>query len=276
VIGEGERDEAPMLYIGEQLGGRARSHAAAPTLDLAVDPLEGTNLCATGAPNAITVLAASERGGLLHAPDLYMEKLIVGPGARGAIDLDAPVHDNLLAIARALGLSLDELVVVVLDRPRHQQLIAQIRAAGAQIRLISDGDLCAGIATAVAGSGVHVVMGTGGAPEGVLAAAALRCLGGEIHARLVVSNEQHEARCRAMGISDFGRVYRARDLAPGEHILFAASGVTDGSLLRGVHRFGGGARTNSLLLQNRAQRARFVDSIHLDEADDDAVVQLRF
>ena len=274
VIGEGERDQAPMLYIGERLGKAQGSAGAA--LDIAVDPLEGTNLCAQNEPNAITVLAASERGGLLHAPDLYMEKLMVGPGARGAIDLDAPVKDNLAAIARSLGLRVAELVVVVLDRARHERLIAEIREAGASVRRISDGDLCAGISCAVAGSGVHAVMGSGGAPEGVLAAAALRCLGGEIQGRLVVSSLEHERRCRAMGIEDLQRIYRARDLAPGEHILFAATGVTDGHLLRGVRRFGSGARTCSLLLQNRAQRARFIDSLHVDETDDDAVVQLRF
>jgi fructose-1,6-bisphosphatase class II len=273
VIGEGERDEAPMLYIGERLGTAEGAPGAA--IDIAVDPLEGTNLCAEDEPNAITVLAASERGGLLHAPDLYMEKLMVGPGARGAIDLDAPVADNLAAIARSLGLRVSELVVVVLDRPRHQPLIGEIREAGASVRRISDGDLCAGISCAVAGSGVHAVMGSGGAPEGVLAAAALRCLGGEIQARLLVSNEEHERRCRAMGIDDLRRIYRARDLAPGREILFAATGVTDGHLLRGVRRLGNGARTCSLLLQNRAQRARFIDSLHVDESDDDAVLQLR-
>jgi fructose-1,6-bisphosphatase class II len=274
VIGEGERDEAPMLYIGERLGS-SQGVAGAAAIDIAVDPLEGTNLCAQNEPNAITVLAASERGGLLHAPDLYMEKLMVGPGARGAIDLDAPVADNLAAIARSLGLRVAELVVVVLDRPRHERLIGEIREAGASVRRISDGDLCAGISCAVAGSGVHAVMGSGGAPEGVLAAAALRCLGGEIQARLVVASEEHERRCRAMGIEDLRRIYRARDLAPGRDILFAATGVTDGHLLRGVRRFGSGARTCSLLLQNRAQRARFIDSLHVDETDEDAVVQLR-
>jgi len=273
VIGEGERDEAPMLYIGERLG---RNEAGTAAIDIAVDPLEGTNLCAINEPNAITVLAASERGGLLHAPDLYMTKLMVGPGARGAIELDAPVADNLAAIARSLGLRVAELVVVVLDRPRHERLIGEIREAGAHVRRISDGDLCAGISCAVAGSGVHAVMGSGGAPEGVLAAAALRCLGGEIQARLVVSSQEHERRCRAMGIEDLRRIYRASDLAPGREILFAATGVTDGHLLRGVRRFGSGARTCSLLLQNRAQRARFIDSLHVDETDDDAVVQLRF
>ena len=181
-----------------------------------MDPLEGTNLCATGAPNALAVLAASERGGLLHAPDLYMEKLVVGPSSRDVVDLDAPVRFNLRAIAQALGRRVEDLVVIVLDRPRHERLIEEIRATGARIRLIGDGDLSAGITAAVIGSGVHAVMGIGGAPEGVLTAAAIRCLGGEIFARLVVDTPEHEARCRAMGITDFKRIYRSKDLAPGQ------------------------------------------------------------
>src|SRR5436853_1792112 len=188
VIGEGERDAAPMLYIGEKVGAAVHnSEYHYPAVDIAVDPLEGTNLCATGAPNAIAVLAASEKGGLLHAPDIYMEKIVVGPSCKGAIDLDAPVIDNIRAIARRLNRDKEDLVVIVLDRPRHQKLIEDIRAAGARIRLISDGDLSAGISAAVVGAGVHAVMGTGGAPEGVLTAAALRCLNGEMLARLVVS-----------------------------------------------------------------------------------------
>src|SRR5438270_4078717 len=186
VIGEGERDEAPMLYIGEKVGMVHARELAGPKpvryaeVDIAVDPLEGTNLCATGAANAIAVLAASERGGLLHAPDLYMEKLVVGPSSKNDVHLDAPVEDNLRAIARCLGRSVEDLVVIVLDRPRHEKLIDDIRATGARIRLIGDGDLSAGIAASVVGSGVHAVMGTGGAPEGVLTAAAMRCLNGEI------------------------------------------------------------------------------------------------
>src|SRR5258708_89675 len=198
VIGEGERDEAPMLYIGEKVGLGAKGQSsigALPQVDIAVDPLEGTNLCATGTPNAIAVLAASSRGGLLHAPDLYMEKLVVGPSAKQAVSLDAPVDENLRAIARCLDRHVEDLVIVVLDRPRHEQLIAEIRATGARIRLISDGDLSAGIAAAVVGSGVHAVMGIGGAPEGVLTAAAMRCLNGEIIARLVVSKPEDEERC---------------------------------------------------------------------------------
>ncbi len=275
VIGEGERDEAPMLYIGELVG---TAHAASanvdgelPQVDIAVDPLEGTNLCATGAPNAIAVLAVSERGGLLHAPDIYMEKLVVGPSSKHAVELDAPVRDNLRAIARCLDRKVEDLVVIVLDRPRHRQLIADIREAGARIRLIGDGDLSAGISAAVRGSGVHAVMGTGGAPEGVLVAAAMRCLNGEILARLVVDTPEKEERCRSMGIADMDRVYRAADLACGRRIVFAATGVTDGTLMKGVRFFGDGARTNSLVMQTSPQRVQFVDTIHLT-GDSDMVV----
>jgi fructose-1,6-bisphosphatase II len=269
VIGEGERDEAPMLFIGEKVGlvhARDRSGPAPvryDEVDIAVDPLEGTNLCATGAPNAIAVLAASNKGGLLHAPDLYMEKLVVGPSSKNAVSLDAPVHDNLKAIAKCLGRRVEDLVVVVLERERHEQLIADIRATGARIRLIGDGDLSAGIAAAVVHSGVHAVMGTGGAPEGVLTAAAMRCLNGEIFARLVVKKPEHEARCRAMGITDFKKVYTAKDLAPGKDIIFAATGVTDGTLMRGVRFFGDGTRTSSVIMQNQPHRIRFIDSIHV-------------
>jgi fructose-1,6-bisphosphatase class II len=275
VIGEGERDEAPMLYIGEKVGMAHLSGAASrfPAIDIAVDPLEGTNLCATGASNAIAVLAASNRGGLLHAPDLYMEKLVVGPSSRDHVSLDAPVHENLKAIARSLDRNVEDLVVIVLDRERHQKLIADIRATGARIRLIGDGDLSAGIAAAVVGSGVHAVMGTGGAPEGVLTAAAMRCLNGEIFARLVVSKPEHEERCRAMGITDFRKIYRASDLAPGERIIFAATGVTDGTLMRGVRFFGDGTRTSSVIMQNDPHRIRFIDSIHVADAAD---VRIRF
>jgi fructose-1,6-bisphosphatase II len=274
VIGEGERDEAPMLYIGEKVGMVHAENISGPKpvrfveVDIAVDPLEGTNLCATGAANAIAVLAASNRGGLLHAPDLYMEKLVVGPSSKDKVSLDAPVHENLEAIASCLGRHVEDLVVIVLDRPRHDRLIADIRATGARIRLIGDGDLSAGIAAAVVGSGVHAVMGTGGAPEGVLTAAAMRCLNGEIFARLVVSKPEHEERCRAMGIADFKKVYRAKDLAPGQNIIFAATGVTDGTLMRGVRFFGDGIRTSSVIMQNEPHQIRFIDSIHVASAKD--------
>ncbi len=266
VIGEGERDEAPMLYIGEKVG----KAQAAPDdgeryhrVDIAVDPLEGTNLCCTGAPNALAVLAASDQGGLLHAPDLYMEKLVVGRDAKHAVFLDAPVSHNLRGIAKALARRVEDLVVCVLDRPRHDRLIADIRATGARIRLIRDGDLSAGIAAAVAGSGVHAVMGIGGAPEGVLTAAAMRCLNGEIFARLVVQTAEHEARCKAMGVGDLKKIYTAEDLASSPSLIFAATGVTDGDLLKGVRFFGDGIRTSSVVMETRPQRIRFIDTIHL-------------
>jgi fructose-1,6-bisphosphatase class II len=274
VIGEGERDEAPMLYIGEKVGTAVRHPSPhLPKVDIAVDPLEGTNLCSTGAANALAVLAASDGGGLLHAPDLYMEKLVVGPNAKHAVSLDAPVAENLQAIARGLDRSVDDLVVIVLDRPRHESLIQQIRATGARIRLISDGDLSAGIAAAVVGSGVHAVMGIGGAPEGVLTAAAMRCLNGEIFGRLVVSKPQHQERCRAMGITDFSKIYTSKELASGKNLIFAATGVTDGTLMRGVRFFGDGTRTSSLVMQTDPPRVRFIDTIHVEQS---RMVRVRF
>src|ERR1043166_548237 len=267
VIGEGERDEAPMLYIGEKIG------KGGDDVDIAVDPLEGTNLCALGTPGAIAVLAASEKGGLLHAPDLYMEKLVVGPSSKHAVHLDAPVEDNLNAIAKCLDRDVDDLVIIVLDRPRHEKLIADIRKAGARIRLIGDGDLSAGITAAARGTGVHPLMGTGGAPEGVLTAAAMGCLNGEIFARLVVSKPEHEERCRAMGITDFKRIYKSKDLAPGKDIIFAATGVTDGTLMKGVRFFGDGVRTSSVIMQNHPQRIRFIESINVTAKKD---VKIRF
>jgi fructose-1,6-bisphosphatase II len=273
VIGEGERDEAPMLYIGEKVGAPALDGIEYPEVDIAVDPLEGTNLCATGSPNAITVLAASERGGLLHAPDCYMEKLVVGPSSKNAVSLDAPVKDNLKAIARCLDRKVEDLVVMVLERERHEKLIADIRAAGARIKLITDGDLSAGIAAAVLGSGVHAVMGIGGAPEGVITAAAMRCLNGDIQARLVMTKPGQEERMAQMGIKDLKKIYRAEDLAPGMHIIFAATGVTDGSLMKGVRFFGEGTRTSSLVMTLDTGKVRFVESIHLEKRQD---VKVRF
>jgi fructose-1,6-bisphosphatase class II len=277
VIGEGERDEAPMLFIGEKVGLGAKPDVTRelhfPKVDIAVDPLEGTNLCATGASNAIAVLAASENGGLLHAPDLYMEKLVVGPSSKHAVSLDAPVADNLRAIARCLERDVNDLVVIVLDRQRHEGLVNEIRATGARIRLIGDGDLSAGIAAAVVGSGVHAVMGTGGAPEGVLTAAAMRCLNGEIFARLVVRTPEDEERSRGMGITDLRRVYTSADLASGEHIIFAATGVTDGTLMKGVRFFGDGVRTHSLIMQSKPARIRFIDTIHVEQT---RMVRVRF
>ncbi len=267
VIGEGERDEAPMLYIGEKVG------KGGDEVDIAVDPLEGTNLCALGTSGAIAVMAASDKGGLLHAPDLYMEKLVVGPTSKHAVHLDASPADNLNAIAKCLDRDIDDLVVIVLDRPRHEKLIAEIRATGARIRLIGDGDLSAGITAAARGTGVHALMGTGGAPEGVLTAAAMRCLNGEIFARLVISKPEHEERCRAMGIKDLKKIYKSRDLAPGNDIIFAATGVTEGSLMKGVRFFGDGVRTSSMIMQNNPHRIRFIDSIHVTSKKD---VKIRF
>ncbi len=272
VIGEGERDEAPMLYIGEKVGAKANADTL-PVVDIAVDPLEGTNLCATGAPNSIAVLAASEEGGLLNAPDCYMEKIVVGPSCKGIVDLDAPVKDNLKAIARRLDREIEDLVVIVLDRARHKKLIEDIRATGARIRLIGDGDLSAGISAAVVGTGVHAVMGTGGAPEGVLTAAALRCLNGEIVARLVLDKPELVERAQRMGVRDPKRIYMTQELAPGRNIIFAATGVTEGNLLRGVRFFGEGNRTQSLVMTLNAAKVRFIDTVHLEKRRD---VKVRF
>jgi fructose-1,6-bisphosphatase II len=273
VIGEGERDEAPMLYIGEQVGAEFPDGTEVPEIDIAVDPLEGTNLCATGAPGAITVLAASERGGLLHAPDCYMEKIVVGPSCKDAVDLDAPVADNLKSIAKRMSRTVEDLVVIVLDRPRHEKLIADIRAAGARIRLIGDGDLSAGIAAAVIGTGVHAVMGSGGAPEGVITAAAIRCLNGFMLGRLVINKPELEERIARMGIKDKKKIYKAEDLAPGEQLIFAATGVTDGALMKGVRFFGEGVRTSSVIMTLRTAKVRFIDSINLAKKPD---VKVRF
>ncbi len=267
VIGEGERDEAPMLFIGEKVG------RSGTPVDIAVDPLEGTNLCATGASNAIAVLAAAEKGGLLNAPDIYMDKIVVGPSSKGKVDLRAPVEENLKAIAQALDRDVNDLVVIVLDRPRHEKLISDIRKAGARIRLIGDGDLSAGISAAVVGTGVHAVMGTGGAPEGVLTAAAMRCLNGEIQGRLVLTKAADAERLKKMGITDLDRVYGTEQLAPGENVIFAAAGVTDGTLLKGVRFFGDGVRTHCLVMTTTPHQVRFIDTIH---AKDDPDVKIRF
>jgi fructose-1,6-bisphosphatase II len=273
VIGEGERDEAPMLYIGEKVGAEFPNGIEVPEVDIAVDPLEGTNLCATGAPGSITVLAASERGGLLNAPDCYMDKIVVGPSCKNAVELDAPVADNLKNIAKRLGRDVEDLVVIVLDRPRHEKLIEEIRTAGARIRLIGDGDLSAGISAAVIGTGVHSVMGTGGAPEGVLTAAALRCLNGQILARLVVSKPEDAERLAKMGVKDLKRIYDTEDLAPGKKMIFACTGVTDGNLLKGVRFFGEGVRTSSMILTLDERQVRFIDSVHREKRPD---IKVRF
>ena len=261
VIGEGERDEAPMLYIGERVG---RAGEGAFKVDIAVDPLEGTNLVATGENNSIAVMAMAEAGGLLHAPDTYMEKLIVGPAAAGKVDITAPVKTNLAIIAMSLNRDIEDLTIVILDRPRHAELIAEVLAAGARIRLIGDGDVTGGLAAAISGSGVHAVMGIGGAPEGVLTAAAMRCLGGEIQARIKPRNEQEAARAVSMGI-DLDKVYTTHDLAPGKEVLFAATGITDGEILKGVRYFGAGARTYSIVMGASTNFVRFIDTVHMED-----------
>jgi fructose-1,6-bisphosphatase class II len=266
VIGEGERDEAPMLYIGEKVGKKEKDHPF-PKVDIAVDPLEGTNLCATGTENAISVLAASEEGGLLNAPDIYMNKIIVGPSNRGNIDINAPVEANLKAIARGLNRDVEDLVIIVLNRERHDSLIADIRKAGARIKLIGDGDLSAGISAAMRGTGVHAVMGIGGAPEGVLTAAACRCLNGDMQAKLYPFKKGDEERIKSMGIQGgFNRVYGVDDLAPGRNIVFAATGVTNGSLLKGIRFFGGGYRANSVIMTSSPQgkTVKFIEDISLE------------
>jgi fructose-1,6-bisphosphatase II len=263
VIGEGERDEAPMLYIGEEVGRRDRSRANVPAVDIAVDPLEGTNLVAHGQAGAITVLAASEAGGLTHAPDTYMEKLCVGPVVAGKVDIRESPTENLGRIAEALGRRVGDITVVILERARHDDLIAEVRAAGARIKLIGDGDLSAAISCAVSGTGVHAVMGIGGAPEGVITAAALRCLGGEIQARFRYRSDEERARGATMGHGDEDRVYLTHELAPGENLVFAATGVTSGDLLQGVRFFGGGARTHSLTMAYQSKQVRFIDTVHM-------------
>jgi fructose-1,6-bisphosphatase II len=272
VIGEGERDEAPMLYIGEQVG--AGGDDSVPSIDIAVDPLEGTNLVATGSPNAITVLAASEKGGLVHAPDTYLEKLCVGPLAAGHVDIRDSPSETVHRIAEVLGRKVGDIAVVILDRPRHENLIAEVRSTGARIKLISDGDLSAAISCAVQGTGVHAVMGIGGAPEGVITAAALRCLGGEIQARFRYRNDEERERGRRMGHGDEDRIYHTEDLASGENLVFAATGVTAGDLLEGVRFFGGGARTHSLVMAYQTKTVRFVDTVHMFDRERPPSVRL--
>jgi fructose-1,6-bisphosphatase II len=255
VIGEGERDEAPMLYIGEELG------RGGFEIDIAVDPVEGTNLVANGLPNSIAVMAIAERGGLLNAPDTYMKKLAVGAKAAPYVHIDASVRDNLEAVANALEKPINDVTVVLLDRPRHADIIKQVREVGARIKLISDGDVDACIATAVPGTGIHVAMGTGGAPEGVLAAAALKCLGGNFMGRLEFRNEQEVQRAAAMGFGERDRILTMNDLAKGDHVIFCATGITDGDLTRGVRFFGNNARTHSIVMHSDGT-VRFIESVH--------------
>jgi fructose-1,6-bisphosphatase II len=274
VIGEGERDEAPMLYIGEQVGRHGEGEAVA-AVDIAVDPLEGTNLVATGQGGALTVLAASETGGLTNAPDTYLEKLAVGPVAAGCVDITRPPAENVQRIAEALRRKTSDITVIVLDRPRHESLIAELRTTGARIKLITDGDVSAAISCAVQGTGVHAVMGIGGAPEGVITAAALRCLGGEIQARFRFRNdEERERATRMLGHADEDKVFRTEDLAGGDQLVFAATGVTTGELLQGVRFFGGGARTHSLVMAYQTKQVRFVDTVHMFDRDRPPAVRL--
>jgi fructose-1,6-bisphosphatase II len=275
VIGEGERDEAPMLYIGERVGRHDGSFDMSEHVDIAVDPLEGTNLVATGQGGAITVLAASEKGGLTNAPDTYLEKLCVGPVAAGAVDITVSASENCHRIAEALRRKTSDITIIILDRPRHTDLMAEVRSTGARIKLISDGDLSAAISCAVQGTGVHAVMGIGGAPEGVITAAALRCLGGEIQARFRFRNDEERERAVAMmGHADESRVYRTEELASGDHLVFAATGVTPGELLQGVRFFGGGARTHSLVMAYQTKQVRFVDTVHMFDRDRPPAVRL--
>jgi fructose-1,6-bisphosphatase II len=257
-IGEGERDEAPMLYIGEQVG---RWGDADPEVDLALDPLEGTNLCATGAANAISVIAMAEAGKFLHAPDTYMNKIAVGPGGKGAIDLKKTPTQNLQAVAEAKRMKVEDLTVVILDRPRHEALIREVREAGARIKLIGDGDVSAAIATCKEEAGVDMLMGTGGAPEGVIAAAALRCVGGDMLGQLIPRNNEEIERAKKMGITDMNRVYRIDELASGD-VLFAATGVTSGDFLKGVRFMRGGCTTQSVVMRSKTMTVRFVDAEH--------------
>jgi len=258
VIGEGERDEAPMLYIGEEVG---RRHADDPGVDIALDPLEGTNLCAYGRPGGISVVAMADKGKLLNAPDTYMEKIAVGERAKGAIDLRRSPTENLRAIAERMKVYVADLTVIILERERHVELIKEVRAAGARIRLIEDGDVAGAIATCFEDTGVDVLMGTGGAPEGVIAAAAVRSVGGDMQGRLVPRNSDEVARAKRMGITDISKIYTAEELASGD-VMFAATGVTTGDFLRGVRFFGGGCETHSVVMRSKSGTVRFIQSRH--------------
>ncbi len=259
VIGEGERDEAPMLYIGERVGRRT---SASPAIDIALDPLEGTTICAKGGVGAISVIAVAERGQFLHAPDVYMDKIACGPKAFGTVSLDATPEDNIAAVAKALGKSVSDVTVMILDRPRHEEIISRARRLGARIRLIGDGDVSAGIATCWEDSGVDLMLGTGGAPEGVITAAALKCLGGDFQGRLIFRNEDERARAHRMGVTDLDRIYRRDELARGQ-VMFCATGVTDGPLLKGVRVLPGQrASTHSLVMRSRTGTIRRIEAEH--------------
>lgn len=258
VIGEGERDKAPMLYIGEKVG-----TGNGPAVDIALDPLEGTTICATGGPNSLAVLAMTERNGFLHAPDVYMDKIAVGGNLPSdVIDINAPIEKNLKNLAKAKKCDVSDLVVVILDRDRHQELIAKVREAGARIQLIGDGDVAGVIATALPEASVDLYVGIGGAPEGVLAAAALRCTGGQMQSRLLFDNNEQRERAKRMGITDLNRVYHLEDMAKGEDVMFAATGVTDGSMLDGIKRFNGGAITSSIVMRSKTTTVRTIITRH--------------
>jgi fructose-1,6-bisphosphatase class II len=256
VIGEGERDEAPMLFIGEKVG-----QGKGTRLDLALDPLEGTTICATGGTNSLSVIAIAEEGKFLHAPDTYMQKIAVGPSAKGVIDLAATPTENLKRIAKAKGCDVQDLTVIILDRPRHADLIAEVRAAGARIWMIGDGDVSAAISTCKPDSGVDVLMGIGGAPEGVIAAAALRCMGGDFQGRLAFRNEEEKARATKMGVTDLKKTYKIEELASG-NVLFCATGVTQGTFLNGVRFFKGGAFTHSVVMRSQSGTIRYIETEH--------------
>lgn len=257
VIGEGEMDEAPMLYIGEELG-----TGDGPGVDVAVDPLEGTSIVASGTWNALAVVAIADKGTLLHAPDMYMDKIAVGPAAVGKIDINAPVLDNLKAVAKAKNKKIEDLLVTILDRPRHEGLIQEVRKAGARIKVISDGDVAAAINTAFDETGVDILLGIGGAPEAVLAAAAMKCLGGEIQGKFVASNDEQIARCHAMGITDLDKVFYMDDFCKGDDAIFAATGVTDGELLKGVQFKGTKATTETVVMRAKSGTVRFIQGEH--------------
>lgn len=258
VIGEGERDEAPMLYIGEKVG------AGGPKVDIALDPLEGTTICATGAPNALAVIAMAEHGNFLHSPDTYMDKIAVGPVGKGVIDLDKSPTQNLHALSEAKRCNVEDLSVIILYRPRHEALIKEVRQAGARIRLITDGDVSAAIATTKPETGIDLLLGIGGAPEGVLAAAALRCVGGDMQGRLKPRNEHEIERAKRMGISDITKKFTIEELAAGD-VMFAATGVTDGDYLEGVHFFPGGATTQSVVMRSKSRTIRVINTNHYFE-----------
>lgn len=262
VIGEGERDEAPMLYVGEEVG-RGAGGKGGPRIDIALDPLEGTTITATGGANAMAVIAMAEEGGFLHSPDVYMDKIAVGGGLpQGIVDLDNPIEHNLVALAQAKGKAVAELLVCILDRPRHAELIAAVRKAGARIMLIQDGDVAGVIATSRPDTGVDIYVGSGGAPEGVLAAAALRCIGGHMQGRLLFRNDEERARAERCGISNFDRKYELLDLAKG-NVMFAATGVTDGPMLRGVRLYAEGAKTHSLVMRSKTGTIREIQATHV-------------